>query len=200
MPKEDTMKKELLFLLFFLMLAPFHAAAQQWNIDPVHTNFYFEVKHTYAAVRGQFMDFTGDVYFDPDNPGKSRFDFVIKVDSVNTNVGKRDTHLRTPDFFDAATYPEITFKTSEVTPIGDRKYRVEGKLTIKDVTRDVALDFIYHGQRENPLKKGEIVAGLDAKLTIDRFQYNVGDGKFYNMGVVGRDVDILFTMELLRNK
>ena len=94
------MKKIVLILLFFLVSGPFQALAQQWNIDPVHTNFYFAIKHTFATVRGQFMDFSGEVNFDPDDPGKSRFDFVIKVDSVDTKVGKRDTHLRSPDFFD----------------------------------------------------------------------------------------------------
>jgi polyisoprenoid-binding protein YceI len=144
------------------------------------------------------MDFSGDVYFDPANPGKSRFDFVIKVDSVDTKQGKRDTHLRSPDFFDAAKYPLMTFKSSRVSHGGSNKYIVEGVLTIKDVSRDVALEFVYHGQKDNPLKPGEIVAGLDTRLTIDRLEYHVGDGKFYKMGVVGKDVDILLTMELLR--
>ena len=194
------MKKILIFLLFFLASVPFQAAAQQWNLDPVHTNFYFDVRHTYAEVRGQFGDFTGDVYFDPANPEKSRFAFVIRVDSVDTKVGKRDTHLRSPDFFDAARYPLMTFKSSSVRGVGGNKYIVAGTLTIKDVYRDLALEFVYHGQKENPLKPGEIVAGLDTRLTIDRLQYNVGNGKFYKMGVVGKDVDILFTLELLRNK
>ena len=194
------MKKILIILLFFLASVPFQAAAQQWNLDPVHTNFYFDVRHTYAAVRGQFGDFTGDVYFDPANPEKSRFAFVIRVDSVDTKVGKRDTHLRSPDFFDAARYPLMTFKSSSVRGVGDNKYIVPGTLTIKDVSRDLALEFVYHGQKANPLKPGEIVAGLDARLTIDRLEYHVGDGKFYKMGVVGKDVDILFTLELLREK
>ncbi len=194
------MKKILLFLLFFLVLAPFQAVAQQWNLDPVHTNFYFDVKHTYATVRGQFADFTGDVYFDPDNLSKNKFNFVIKVDSVDTKVGKRDTHLRSPDFFDAAKYPVMTFKSFKVTQGGDNKFIVEGTLTIKDVSRDITFEFAYHGQKDNPLKKGEIVAGLDTKLTIDRLAYHVGDGKFYKMGVVGKGVDILITLELLRSK
>lgn len=192
------MKKTVLLLLFFLIMGPFQAAGQQWRLDSVHTNFFFDVKHTYATVRGQFMDFSGDVYFDPAKPGKSRFDFVIKVDSVDTKQGKRDTHLRSPDFFDTAKYPLMTFKSSRVSHGGANKYIVEGVLTIKDVSRDVALEFVYHGQKDNPLKPGEIVAGLDTRLTIDRLEYHVGDGKFYKMGVVGKDVDILLTMELLR--
>jgi len=194
------MKRILFFLLFLVMMGPLQAMAQQWNLDPVHTNFYFDVKHTYATVRGQFLDFTGDVYFDPDNLDKSRFEFVIKVDSVDTNIGKRDTHLRSPDFFDAAKFPVMTFKSFKVTRGGDNKFIVEGTLTIKDVSKEIALEFDYHGQKENPVKKGEIIAGLDAKLSIDRLAYHVGDGKFYNIGVIEKDVDILFTLELLRNK
>ena len=194
------MKRILFTLLLLSTLVPLQASAQQWQLDAVHTNFFFEVKHTYATVRGQFMDFSGDVYFDPDNPAKSRFDFVIKVNSIDTKVSKRDTHLRSPDFFDAAKYPEITFKSSRVSRGGDNIYIVEGTLTIKDVSRDLALEFVYHGQKENPLKAGEIVAGLDTTLTIDRLEYHVGDGKFYKMGIVGKDIDILFTVELLREK
>ena len=194
------MKRILFTLLLLSSLVPLQASAQQWQLDAVHTNFFFAVKHTYATVRGQFMDFSGDVYFDPDNPAKSRFDFVIKVNSIDTKVSKRDTHLRSPDFFDAAKYPEITFKSSRVSRGGDNIYIVEGTLTIKDVSRDLALEFVYHGQKENPLKAGEIVAGLDTTLTIDRLEYHVGDGKFYKMGIVGKDIDILFTVELLREK
>ena len=194
------MKKTVLLLLLFVVMAPLQAAAQQWHLDTAHTNFFFDVKHTYATVRGQFMESTGDVYFDPDNPEKSRFDFAIKVNSVDTKIGKRDTHLRSPDFFDTAKYPLMTFKSSRVSYGGDKTYIVEGILTIKDVSRDLALEFVYQGQKENPLKPGEIVAGLDTRLTIDRLEYHVGDGKFYKMGVVGKDVDILFTLELLREK
>ena len=194
------MKRILFFLLFVIVMGPFQAAAQEWELDPVHTNFYFEIKHTYAAVRGQFTDFTGDVYFDPDNPAKSKFDFMINVNSVDTKVGKRDTHLRSPDFFDAGKYPLMTFKSSGVSHAGGNKYIVEGILTIKDVSKKLTLEFVYHGQKDNPLKSGELVAGLDARLTLDRLEYNVGDGKFYKMGVVGKDVDILITLELLRDK
>ena len=80
----------------------------------------------------------------------------------------------------------------------DNVYIVDGTLTIKDVSKNLSLEFVYHGQKDNPLKPGETVAGLDSRLTIDRLEYNVGDGKFYKMGVVDKDVNIAFTMELLR--
>ena len=194
------MKKLLIYLLFFIVMGPFQAVAQQWDLDPAHTNFYFDVKHTYAAVRGQFTDFSGDVNFDPDNLATGKFDFVIKVDSVDTRIGKRDTHLRSPDFFDVGKYPLITFKSSKVSYAGGNKYIVDGVLTIKDVSKNLALEFVYHGQKDNPVKPGEIVTGLDSRLTIDRLEYNVGDGRFYTLGVVGKDVDILITLEMLGAK
>ena len=192
------MKKIVPLLLFFLVVGPFQAAAQQWKLDYAHTNFYFEVNHTYVPVRGQFTKFTGEVYFDPGNLAKSKFDFVINVDSVDTKIGKRDTHLRSPDFFDASKFPVMTFKSSSVTSGGDNKYIVNGVLTIKDVSKKLALEFVYHGQKDNPIKPGEIVAGFDTRLVLDRLAYNVGDGKFYKLGVVGKDVTILFVLELLR--
>jgi len=193
-------KKTLYLFLFLSMMVPVQAMAEKWQLDTAHTNFFFEVRHTYAAIRGQFGDFSGKVIFDPAIPEKSRFDFTIKVDSIDTRIGKRDTHLRTPEFFDAKKYPQITFRSTKVTAAGDNKYLVDGKLTIKDVSKDLALVFTYHGQQQNPLKPGEVVAGFDTKLSIDRLAYHVGDGKFYRMGVVDKDVDILVTMELLRDK
>lgn len=192
------MKKIFLLLLFSVVMLPLPADAQAWRIDPVHTNFYFEVKHTYATVRGQFTEFTGEVNFDPDNPAASSFDFVINVNSIDTRVGKRDTHLRSADFFDAGKYPLMTFKSKKVTRGEGNIYLVDGTLTIKNVARDITLEFVYYGQKPNPGKPDETVAGLDARLTIDRLEYAVGDGRFYNLGLVGKDVDILVTVELLR--
>jgi polyisoprenoid-binding protein YceI len=194
------MKRIIYSLLFIFLLGPIQAVAQQWELDTAHTNFYFEVKHTYVAVRGQFMDFSGDVYFDPENLANNKFDFVINVNSIDTKIGKRDTHLRSPDFFDAGKYPLITFKSSNVSHAGKNKYIVEGVLTIKDVSKKLELEFIYYGQKENPIKPGQIVAGLDSRLMLDRLEYNVGDGKFYKMGIVDKDVNILIVLELLRDK
>ena len=194
------MKRIIYSLLFIFLLVPIQAVAQQWELDTAHTNFYFEVNHTYVAVRGQFMDFSGDVYFDPENLANNKFDFVINVNSIDTKIGKRDTHLRSPDFFDAGKYPLITFKSSNVSHAGNNKYIVEGVLSIKDVSKKIALEFVYYGQKENPIKPGQIVAGLDSRLMIDRLEYNVGDGKFYKMGIVDKDVNILIVLELLRDK
>lgn len=192
------MKKTFYFLLFLIMLVPALAMAEKWRFDTAHTNFFFEARHTYAAIRGYFGAFSGEVLFDPAKPDLSKFDFTINVDSIDTGIGRRDTHLKTPEFFDAKKFPKITFRSSKVTSAEDNKYIVDGKLTIKNVTKDLSLVFNYHGQQDNPLKPGEVVAGFDSNLSINRLTYHVGDGKFYKMGVVGKDVDIFVSLELQR--
>jgi polyisoprenoid-binding protein YceI len=194
------MKKIIYLILSLLLLGQTHVMAHEWKIDSNHSGILFDIKHIYSTVRGHFSDFSGDVFFDPDNLGKSKFDFVVKVDSINTNNGKRDTHLRSDDFFAASKYPVMTFKSSRVSHAGGNKYNLEGKMTIKDVTKDMVLEFIYWGQKENPFKKNEMVTGFDTRFNINRLDFHVGDGKFYNMGVVGKDVDILITIEAVGKK
>jgi polyisoprenoid-binding protein YceI len=193
--------KKILFVILIVFLAyPLNAMAKEWKLDPVHSNFFFDIQHIYSTVRGQFGEFTGDIYFTPANPEKSRFNFEIKVSSIDTKEGKRDIHLRSPDFFDAGKYPVITFKSGKVVLADDNRYTVDGTLTIKDVFRDISLEFNYHGQKENPLKPGQMVAGFDSRMTINRLEYHIGDGKFAKMGVVNEDVAILVTLEILRDK
>lgn len=194
------MKKWMLLVLSISLMSAFPAYARQWQLDQDHTRFYFSVKHTYATVRGEFGDFSGEVDFDPDKPETSHFNFTVKTESINTNISKRDTHLRSNDFFDVGNYPEMTFKSKKVTKVSDDLFRVDGVLTIKDTTKNVPMVFKYHGQQDNKLIPGKIVAGLDATLSLDRLEYHVGTGKFFEMGVVGKDVDILVTIELLRDK
>lgn len=194
------MKRITYFILALLLLGQTHVMAHEWKTDSIHTGILFEVKHIYSTVRGHFSDFTGDVFFDPDNLEKSKFDFVVKVDSINTNNAKRDNHLRSDDFFNAGKYPVMMFKSSRVSHSGGNKYVLEGKMTIRDVTKNMVLEFIYWGQKENPFKKNEMVAGFDTRFNINRLDFHVGNGKFYKMGVVGKDVDVLITLEAVRKK
>ena len=182
------MKKWTLLIIPFLLLGAFPAHAQQWQLDQDHSRFYFSVKHIYATVRGEFADFSGDVNFDPAKPEKSHFNFTVMTESVNTGIGKRDTHLRSNEFFDAGKYPVMTFKSTKVTKEADNRFRVDGLLTIKDVTKKLPLIFNYHGQKDNNLMPGKVVAGLDAALNLDRLAFHVGTGKFYKMGAVDKDV------------
>ena len=177
-----------------------NAEPTQWNIDRVHSSVFFDVKHTFATVRGQFDDFTGTILIDPDNKEKSRIDMEVKAASINTNNRQRDNHLRSEEFFSVKKYPLMTFKTTKVKQVKDNVFELEGKLTVKDITKDVVVPFIYHGVKDNPLNPKQLVAGFEGKFTIDRLEYNVGNGKFHKMGVIGKDVDIIITLEVLRSK
>ncbi|MBE0583183.1 MAG: polyisoprenoid-binding protein [Desulfofustis sp.] len=95
------------------------AAARQWEFDEPHANFYFSVDQIYSKVRGHFDEFSGQVHFDPANLAESSFVFDIKVDSVNTAVAKRDKHLLSADFFDAGTYPLMSFRSTAITDSGN---------------------------------------------------------------------------------
>jgi polyisoprenoid-binding protein YceI len=183
-----------------LIACSLHAEVRPWKIDEEHTNLYFSVDHIYAKVQGRFTDYEGTLIFDPDNLKDSKISFEIKVKSVDTGIGKRDRHLRSADFFDASKYPLITFISTSMTKAEKNMYQVSGVLTIKDVSKELVLPLTFEGMRENPLAPDMEVAGFNGRLTLDRLEYNVGDGKYYQMGAVGKDVDILVTIEALRKK
>lgn len=193
--------RSLLVTIFVLFLAvPTFAAAPQWEVDPAHSAIYFSVQHIYSTTRGYFEDFSGAVRFSPDDLAGSRFDFEVMVKSINTGNSKRDGHLNSGDFFDSQTYPKMTFKSSAVRHVKENQYVVEGTMTVKDVSQSVAVPFTFLGASTHPFDKKSEVAGFEARLTIDRLAYHVGGGKFYNMGVVGKDVEVLITLEVTRKK
>lgn len=173
------------------------SAAPSWNLDTAHSNVYFSVDHIFSKVNGHFNEFTTDIKFDPADLDGSKFDFEIQVSSIDTNIGKRDKHLQSGDFFDAATYPLMTFKSSAITDQGNGMYDVAGTLTIKDKDYDLVLPLKLEGVKEHPAQKGTDVAGFNGRITIDRLAHGVGSGKFYEMGVVGKDVDVFVSLEVL---
>jgi polyisoprenoid-binding protein YceI len=183
-----------------ILLLPGFAAGSEWKVDPAHTGIYFEIDHIYSATRGYFEDFEGKVVFDPNNLGASVFDFKVKVKSINTGNSKRDGHLESKDFFDVRKYPLMTFKSTAIKQVEGNQYVVDGEMTIKDVSKNVSIPFTFFGIKPNPFDKGGEVAGFEAKMTIDRLEYNVGSGKYYEMGTIGKDVEVLISFEALRKK
>jgi polyisoprenoid-binding protein YceI len=176
------------------------AQAENWEIDKAHSNVYFDVRHTYATVRGQFEDFSGTLQFDPDNLEVSSVTFEVNTKSINTGIPNRDNHLRSEEFFAVNEYPSMTFQSTGVKKQEGNQYTLEGNLTIKGKANKVAVPFTYFGMRENPLKKGQMVAGYETRFSINRLDYGVGTGKFHEMGVIGNRVDILISLEVLKNK
>ena len=188
------------FLFLILNAANLAAAARTWEIDTVHSNFYFTVDHVYSKVRGQFNEHSGEVKFDPGNLADSRFFFEIRIDSIDTNIAKRDKHLLSADFFDAGKFPVMTFESVKITDAGNNLYEVAGKFTIKGEVYDLVLPLTFAGIKAHPAVEGKEVAGFNGTVTIDRLAHKVGDGKFYKMGLVGKDVDVLVTLEVLSDK
>lgn len=175
------------------------SAAPIWNLDKAHSGIYFSVDHIFSKINGHFNEFSTDISFDPADLEGSKFDFEIQVSSIDTNIGKRDKHLQSGDFFDAAAYPVMTFKSSKISDKGNGMYDVAGTLTIKEKGYGLTLPLKLEGVKEHPAKKGTDVAGFNGGVSIDRLDHGVGSGKFYDMGVVGKDVDIFVTLELLSN-
>lgn len=121
-------------------------ALTTWKTDPTHTDVSFSAKHMMVtSVRGKFADVDGTLLLDEENPANSSGLFTVMAASLNTGVQKRDDHLRSADFFDAATYPAMTFESTKVEPVGGDDYRVTGNLTIRGTTRPITFDVEYLG-------------------------------------------------------
>ncbi len=195
-----TLQTILIALILSVAVSSVSAAARSWDLDKAHSNIYFGVTHIYSKVNGLFNDFSLDVNFDPENLEQSSFLFTIEVDSINTNIAKRDKHLISDDFFDAGNFPQILFQSAGITSTGDDVYNVAGTLTIKGVNYDVTLPLKLEGISEHPTKKGTDVAGFNGTLTIDRLAFGVGTGKFYEMGIVDKEVDIFVSLEVLSDR
>jgi polyisoprenoid-binding protein YceI len=173
------------------------ALAKSWELDKAHANIYFGVDHIFTQIRGHFDDFSAKINFDPEDLGASSFFFEIKVDSINTNNGKRDKHLRSADFFNESDFPVIQFQSKSIAATGNNTYNVTGTLTMKGKEYDFILPLSLAGVKDHPMVKGAQVAGFNGELLIDRLEYGVGNGKYYKLGVVGKEVEILVALEVL---
>ena len=190
-----------LALLFLLVSTqPLLAAARNWEMDKAHTNFYFTIDHIYSKIRGHFNEYSGEVKFDPKNLADSKFLFKIETASIDTGVAKRDKHLQSADFFNVDKFPLMTFESTKITDAGNGLYNVLGKFTVKGEEYELLLPLTLAGIKDHPAVKGKEVIGFNGKITIDRLAYKVGDGKFFNLGVVGKDVEILVSIEALADK
>ncbi len=148
------------------------AAAQPaaYKADPVHSRVGFSIRHFVSDVDGRFKDFNGEIRYDAQHPADSSVQFAVQAASIYTDNEQRDNHLKSPDFFDAAKFPTLTFASSKVTPKGSNSFDVTGNLTIKGVTKTVTVPATYLGVVKTP--QGE-VAGFKSSFTINRMDYGV---------------------------
>lgn len=155
------------------MVAPaVQTGVATYHIDVAHSHIEFAVKHlVVSTVRGRFSKFTGELTFDPANLAAGSMHVAIDADSIDTRDEKRDEHLRSNDFFGAGDSPQLTFVSTRIEPKGGDDYTVYGDLTIRDVTREVALDATYNGEIMSPW--GQRVVAFSATTEINRQDFGV---------------------------
>jgi polyisoprenoid-binding protein YceI len=142
------------------------AAPETYTIDPAHSAVGFSIRHLFSRVPGRFTKFDGKIVLDRDDFTKSSVDVSIDAASIDTNEPARDKHLKSPDFFDVAKNPKLTFKSTKVTQAGPTKLSVEGGLTIRGTTKPVTLDVDVLGF--GPGYGGRILGGFEARTKINR--------------------------------
>ena len=185
------MKK--IIVAFGLMTVSMVAAADSYTLDPAHTYPNFTISHLgFSTMHGRFNKTTGKMTMDRAK-GTGSVEVVIDVASVDTGFEKRNDHLRSPDFFNAAEFPEITFKSTKVAFQGDSAV-VTGDLTIKGVTKSVNLDVTSIVCGTHPFNKKDM-CGFDASTTIKRSDFGVK----YGLPAIGDEVAIQFEVEAVKN-
>ncbi|MBI2964719.1 MAG: polyisoprenoid-binding protein [Chloroflexi bacterium] len=170
----------------------------RWTFDPAHSSAEFSVKHmVISTVRGRFSKVDVDIDFDEQQPERSHLATTIDVASIDTRESKRDDHLRSADFFDAANFPRITFESTRVTRTGDGRYALEGNLTIKGITRPVTLDAELTGFGKDPW--GNRRAGFSATTRVNRKDFGLTWNVALETGglLVGEEVRISIDGELV---
>ncbi|NTU83389.1 MAG: YceI family protein [Chloroflexales bacterium] len=170
-----------------------------WVIDNSHSHVQFTVRHMMISkARGRFSNFSGTVDFDEQTPANSSVSVQIEVASIDTRDEKRDGHLKSPDFFDAATSPYMTFVSKRVEVVDDSHGKIVGDLTIRGVTKEVVLDTEYTGQAKSPW--GTTSAGFSASAKINRKDWGLNWNVALETGgvLVGEEVTIDIELEIVK--
>jgi polyisoprenoid-binding protein YceI len=171
-----------------------HAAV--WQIDNAHTQAQFAVRHMMvSSVKGRFAELSGEIHLDEDDPARSSVQVTIDAASIDTRSEQRDAHLRSADFFAVEAYPELTFRSTRVEATGEDAFRVEGDLTIRDVTRPVVLEVERLGRSRTPW--GTEVVGFEARTRIERDAFGVRWNQALETGgvLVGNEVRITLDVQ-----
>lgn len=192
------MKRRTLFALLIASSLPFSAqAADSFTIDPDHTFPHFSVNHlSFSTMQGRFDASSGKVTLDS-AAKKGTIEFSVKAASINTGHAKRDEHLRSPDFFNTAEYPSITFKSTAIKFEGDKPASVEGNLTLLGVSKPVKLNISAFNCGLHPMDptKKKFVCGADVNTQIKRSDF----GMKYGVPAVGDDIKLVFEVEAIRD-
>lgn len=191
-----------LCILLAVALMPFALFGQtKWNVDPVHSSVKFTVSHLVISdVEGGFKKFSGSISADKPDFTDAAIEFTVDVKSISTDNDMRDNHLKSPDFFDAEKFPEMTFKSTSFKKVSGNKYELVGDLTMHGITKSVKFSVDYGGTMNDGM--GNIKAGFKATAVIDRFNYGLKWSKATETGglVVGNEVTINLRLEFAKAK
>lgn len=184
-----------LFATPLLAQAP-AATTEAWGIDKAHSMVQFKIRHLMANVTAGFNDFDAAINIDRANPANSSVEFTIQATSVDTGNENRDNHLRSPDFFDVAKYPTISFKSTSVKPKSKNEFDVTGDLTIHGVTKRVTLPVTFLGFGRDP--RGNEKGGFEIETTLNRKDYNIVWNRSIDEGgvLLGDDVKVTIDLEV----
>lgn len=191
--------KKCSLLLFFgaLLSAPLLTAnaADTYKMDPVHSSISFKVRHFFSYVNGSFKKFEGTINLDPDHPEKSAVNATIDVSSIDTRNDNRDNDLRSADFFDAAKYPTITFKSRSVKQTGADSADVIGDLSMHGVTKEITLHVKFLGKGKG--MGGKPISGWQVTTEpLKRSEYGLTWSKVVEgTAAVGEEVTITIDIE-----
>ena len=194
------MRKTAILTALVLVLGFGTVAAQgTYDIDTVHSNVGFKVRHLVSKVSGEFTEFDGTIVADFGNLDASSVEFTIQASSIDTRNEKRDGHLRSVDFFDVEKYPEITFKSSKITKIDDDRYAVAGVLTMHGVSKEITLTVDFLGEMT---AMGGTRAGYELTTTLNRKDFEISWNRALDAGgfVLGDDVEISINLELIKQE
>ncbi len=178
--------------------APAVATKTTWKLDPTHTSVEFSAKHLMiTTVKGTIADIEGTINVDERNPQNSSVEATLKTASIDTRTDQRDQHLRSADFFDVEKFPEIKFRSTRIEG-NQESFKLTGDLTIRDVTKPIALDVEFEGRNRDPWG-GERI-GFSAKGKIDRREFGLTYNQVLETGgvVVGNDIKINLEVEAIK--
>ncbi|MGX5817740.1 YceI family protein [Chitinophaga lutea] len=168
------MKKVSSFLMMLLAVSISSFAQTAWKSDKAHSQLKFDITHLgVSTISGAFNDFEATITASKADFSDAKFELTAKTGSINTGIEMRDNHLKSPDFFDAAANPALTFKSTSLQKSGEGKYKLTGDLTLHGVTKPVTLELWYRGTIENPMSK-KPTAGFRATGTIKRSDFGIG--------------------------
>lgn len=170
-----------------------------WEIDPGHTRIGFSARHAMVTkVRGAFNDVTGRLVIDEADPASATATVRVAMASIDTRNQQRDDHLRSADFFDVETYPEMTFTSTRIEEIDENAYVVTGDLTIRDTTQSISVPLQLIGVDTDPF--GNVRAGLEGSRRIDRRDYGISWNSPLDSGglLVGDRIQLEFELSLIK--